>query len=151
MPLQTNSKPNPVPESSRSNCALANGLDILGDKWTMLIIRDLMLTNRNEFGHFLNANEGISTNILTERLNRLQQFDVIEKLSHPSHGRKFIYQLTDKGMALAPVLIELALWSHSVIEKTFIPDEIYQLMVNNREIIYQKVQAREPLVILDLA
>lgn len=147
---KSNNQPNTMPCSARSDCAIANGLEVLGDRWTLLIIRDLMFTNRNEFGHLVNSNEGISTNILTERLKRLQQFGVIEKQTHPSHGKKFIYRLTERGLALAPVIIELAIWSFQTIEGTFIPDEIKQLMLTDRNLVYQKVNAREPLIMLDL-
>lgn len=141
---------NPCRHSPRSACALANGLEILGDRWTLLIIRDLMFTNRNEFGHFVNSGEGISTNILTERLARLQEYNVVNKLPHPSHGKKNIYQLTEQGIALFPVLIELMLWAHETVADTFIPEPIYQKLKNDREALYQKVKNREPLFVLDL-
>ena len=138
------------PADMRSPCALANGLEILGDRWTLLVIRDLMFTNRREFGHFLNAGEGISTNILTERLERLQQSGVISKKPHPGHGKKFIYELTERGINLAPVLIELALWAYDNIEGTFIPPVARSMMLNNRELLLEKIRSREPLVELNL-
>ncbi len=141
---------NPSRHEARSACALANGLELVGDRWTLLIIRDLMFSNRNEFGHLLKAGEGISTNILTERLERLQQYNVIKKLPHPTHGKKFIYELTEQGLALAPVLIEMVLWSHNNLADTFIPPSIHQMILDDREALYEKVRSREPLFILDL-
>lgn len=140
----------PHPGSQRSPCAIANGLDLLGDRWTLLIIRDLMFTNRNEFGHLLNAGEGISTNILTERLDRLQRCEVIEKLPHPSHGRKSTYRLTDRGLALAPVLIEFALWSREALDGALIPTPILDMMLKDRNTMLKKIARREPLVTLEL-
>lgn len=140
----------PCSHNSRSVCALANGLELLGDKWTLLIIRDLMFTNRNEFGHFLHSGEGISTNILTERLERLQQYQIVEKLPHPSHGKKSIYQLTEQGIELFPALIELILWSFNHISDTFIPPSIHKEIVNNRAALFAKVKKGEALVVLDL-
>lgn len=141
---------NPSRHEPRSACALANGLELIGDRWTMLIIRDLMFTNKNEFGHLLSSGEGISTNILTERLSRLQAYNVLDKLPHPSHGKKSIYQLTEQGLGLAPVLIELTLWSYSAISETFIPPVILDMMVNDREALYEKVRNREPIFSFDL-
>lgn len=137
-------------QQPRSPCAIACGLELLGDRWTLLIIRDLMFTNRNEFGHLLNAGEGISTNILSDRLDKLQCHGIVNKHTHPSHGKKFIYELTDRGLDLAPVLIELSLWSSKVIDEAFIPKPIQQLMMRDRKTLLKKIRAREPLVTLDL-
>ncbi len=139
----------PCTAGMRSPCPMANGLDILGDRWTLLIIRDLMLTNRREFGHFLNSGEGISTNILTERLERLQSSGIISKEAHPEHGKKFIYQLTERGLGLAPMMIEFTLWAYENIEGIFMPPELYQLM-KNRTALLEKIQRREYIFELEL-
>jgi len=140
----------PYKHEARSGCALANGLEILGDRWTILLIRDLMFTNKEEFGHFMQSGEGISTNILTDRLNRLQQYKLVNKLAHPSHGKKYIYELTERGQALAPLLIELALWAHHHVTDTLIPDKLYQMMINDKAGLYERVRNKEPIVIIDL-
>lgn len=137
-------------EDSRSRCPMANGLDILGDRWTLLVIRDLMFTNRREFSHFLNSGEGISTNILTERLERLQCSGIISKQPHPEHGKKFIYQLTERGLGLAPMMVEFTLWACDNIDGIFMPPEIYQLMKKNRAALLEKIQRRETLLKLEL-
>lgn len=146
----TKPKSAPLNEERRSPCPLANGLEILGDRWTLLIVRDLMFTNRREFGHFLNAMEGISTNILTERLERLQCHGILRKSSHPEHGKKFIYELTDKGLGLAPMMIEFCLWSHDNIQGTFIPPALYTLMADDRATLLQRIRQRECLITLEL-
>jgi len=112
---------------TRSSCPLACGLDLLGDKWSMLIIRDLLLTNRQEYGHFLNSGEGISTNILSNRLEKLQAGGLMIKTAHPEHGKKFIYSLTEKGRSLAPVLIEIALWADQHVEGAKLPEVLVDL------------------------
>ncbi|MFT4518037.1 MAG: DNA-binding HxlR family transcriptional regulator [Halioglobus sp.] len=137
-------------QDMRSGCAIANALDILGDRWTMIIIRDLMFTNRNEFGHMLNSGEGISTNILSERLARLQCHSVITKEPHPDHGKKFCYSLTDKGRKLAPTLIELSLWATDSIDNTMVPPVLFEMMKKDRKELLRKVNAQEAIVILDL-
>ena len=134
----------------RSSCAIANGLDILGDRWSLLIIRDLMFTNRREFSHFAQSGEGISTNILSDRLDRLQRHGVISKNPHPSHGKKFIYELTDAGLELAPVLIELALWSYRNIDGAFVPQPVLDKFKQGRDQLLDSIRRRETLVALDL-
>ncbi len=134
----------------RSHCPIANGLEILGDRWTLLIVRDLMFTNRREFGHFLQAGEGISTNILTERLNRLQYYGIISKFPHPYHGKKFQYELSDEGLKLAPTLIEFSLWSAGTIENTFIPPELIGMMQNQRKKLLSLIKKRHVFIELDL-
>jgi len=137
-------------DSMRSQCPLANGLEVLGDKWTLLIIRDLMFTNRREFGHFLQAGEGISTNILAERLDRLQCYGLISKAPHPHHGKKYVYTLTDKGLKLAPVIFEFTLWASDEIDNTFVPPVILKMLKNDRDGLLRAIKERRPLVTLDL-
>ena len=94
----------------RSICPIANALDILGDRWSLLVIRDMMFMNKHEFGEFMQGPEKIATNILTDRLKCLQKCGIIDSRPHPEHKKKKIYYLTPKGKDLLPVLIELVLW-----------------------------------------
>jgi len=96
--------------SPRSECVLSNVLDIFGDKWTLLIIRDLFFFNKHEYKDFLNSPEAIATNILSERLKRLQDSEIIDELPHPDNKSRKLYYLTAKGKALLPVLLEMARW-----------------------------------------
>jgi len=84
---------------------------MLGDRWSLLIIRDMMLLGRRTFKEFLGSYEGIATNILADRLRRLQAYGIIATEPDPSDGRKLIYTLTRKGIDLAPVLTEMVLWA----------------------------------------
>jgi DNA-binding HxlR family transcriptional regulator len=130
-------------QTLRSSCPISCGLDILGDKWTLLIIRDLLLTNRVEYGHLLNAGEGISTNILSDRLAQLQKDGMITKSKHPEHGKKFIYSLTEKGVRLAPVIIELAIWADANIDGAKLPEMLVNFLKYDKNDLMQKLMAGE--------
>ena len=95
----------------RSDCGVSCSLDIWGDKWSLLIIRDLMFAKECTYGDFLKSAEGIATNILASRLKELEENKMIEKLEHPGSKAKVLYRLTKKGIDLVPVMIEINLWS----------------------------------------
>lgn len=94
----------------RSACPVANALDVVGDRWTLLVIRDLMLLNKHEYREFLESPEGIATNILSDRLKRLVRTGLIASLPHPAHKTKKIYYLTQKGKDLMPLMVEMTIW-----------------------------------------
>ncbi|WP_420004212.1 winged helix-turn-helix transcriptional regulator [Arenibacterium sp. LLYu02] len=94
-----------------SGCPVAFGLDTFGDRWTLLIIREMLLGAKKTYGAFLEAEEGISTNILANRLKQLEADGLVEKRRDPENFRSFLYDLTDKGYALAPVLFAIIRWS----------------------------------------
>jgi DNA-binding HxlR family transcriptional regulator len=83
---------------------------MLGDRWSLLIIRDMMLRGFQTYKEFMECYEGIATNILADRLRRLVEYGIIATKADPSDGRKVIYELTEKGIGLAPVLTEMVLW-----------------------------------------
>lgn len=95
----------------RSDCPVSCSLDIWGDKWSLLIIRDLMLDKKCTYGDFLKSPEGIATNILASRLLMLEENNIIEKLDHPYSKAKVLYKLTRKGIDLLPIMIEINLWA----------------------------------------
>jgi DNA-binding HxlR family transcriptional regulator len=95
----------------RSGCPLNASVEMLGDRWSLLIIRDMMLRGSRTYKEFLDSFEGIATNILADRLRRLEAYGIISNLQDPSDGRKRIYLLTPKGIDLAPVLTEMVLWA----------------------------------------
>jgi DNA-binding HxlR family transcriptional regulator len=95
----------------RSGCPLNAFVEMLGDRWSLLIIRDMMLFGYRSFREFLNSHERIATNILADRLKRLENYGIISTAPDPSDGRKLIYSLTAKGLDLAPVLTEMVLWA----------------------------------------
>lgn len=95
----------------RSHCPINFVLETFGDKWTLLIVRDLMFKGKRHYSEFLASDEGISTNILADRLQRLERDGVIERRTDPDHGSKVIYGLTRKGKDLLPVMLEITAWS----------------------------------------
>ncbi|MGH2666301.1 winged helix-turn-helix transcriptional regulator [Flavobacterium sp.] len=94
----------------RSDCPISCTLDVFGDKWSFLIIRDLLFAKECTYGDFLKSEEGIATNILAARLLMLEENGIIEKLEHPGSKAKVLYKLTRKGIDLLPVLLEMHLW-----------------------------------------
>jgi DNA-binding HxlR family transcriptional regulator len=95
----------------RSECPLNASVEMLGDRWSLLIIRDMMLRGFRSYKEFLECYEGIATNILAARLRRLIANGIINASPDPTDGRKLIYSLTAKGVDLAPVLTEMVLWA----------------------------------------
>jgi DNA-binding HxlR family transcriptional regulator len=95
----------------RSGCPLNASVEMLGDRWSLLIIRDMMLRQASTYKEFLECYEGIATNILADRLRRLIAHGIIAAEPDPTDGRKVIYLLTAKGIDLAPVLTEMVLWA----------------------------------------
>lgn len=95
----------------RSECPVSCSLDIWGDKWSLLIVRDLMFAKQCTYGDFLKSEEKIATNILASRLLTLEENGIITKSNHPDSKAKVLYQLTQKGIDLLPVMIEINLWA----------------------------------------
>ncbi|MCF0049293.1 helix-turn-helix transcriptional regulator [Dyadobacter sp. LJ53] len=94
----------------RSDCPIAYSLDYLGDKWMLLILRDLIFTNKSSYGEFLTSEEKIATNVLANRLKVLEENGFIKSAVSPEKKNKYIYSLTEKGIDLIPVVIELMIW-----------------------------------------
>lgn len=95
----------------RSECPISSSLDIWGDKWSLLIVRDLMFAKQCTYGDFLKSDEKIATNILASRLQMLEENDVITKQEHPQSKAKVLYKLTQKGIDLLPLMVEINLWA----------------------------------------
>lgn len=93
----------------RSTCPIACTLDLIGDRWTLLVLRDLFL-GKTRYDEFLNSPEGISTNILAERLRRLESMGMIEKTPYGSHRKRMQYSLTDYGRSIGPVIRAMKEW-----------------------------------------
>ena len=98
------------PITPRSECPISYSLDIFGDKWTLLILRDMMLSGKNSFSEFMTSNEKIASNILIDRLNVLQAEGFVTKTASPLNKSKFLYTLSDKAIDLVPVIIDLIEW-----------------------------------------
>lgn len=95
----------------RSECPISCSLEVWGDKWSLLIVRDLMFAKQCTYGDFLKSDEKIATNILASRLQTLEEHGIIIKLEHPDSKAKTLYRLTPKGIDLLPLLVEINLWA----------------------------------------
>lgn len=98
-------------DACRSNCPINFVLETFGDRWTLLIVRDLMFKGKQTFGAFLESEEKISTNILADRLRRLEAHEIIEKSVAKDNRSKLIYSFTAKGKDLVPIMLEITAWS----------------------------------------
>jgi DNA-binding HxlR family transcriptional regulator len=94
----------------RSSCPIAYSLDYIGDKWVLLILRDLIFTNKSSYGDFLTSEEKIATNILADRLKSLEENGFIKSTVSLEKKNKFNYSLTEKGIDLIPAIVELMIW-----------------------------------------
>ncbi len=115
----------------RSGCPLNAALEMVGDRWSLLIVRDVMLHGRRTYKAFLEGGERIATNVLAERLARLVRIGILERRPDPSDRRRSLYRLTEKGLDLGPVLIELVLWAARH-EKTGAPPHLLDEMARRR-------------------
>jgi DNA-binding HxlR family transcriptional regulator len=106
-------------ENHRSGCPMNLILEVVGDKWSLLIIRDIMFEGKRYFRELLQSEEKIASNILTDRLAMLEREGILEKRQDPDHKQKYIYSLTEVGIDLLPLLAEMGAWSikHRVVDK----------------------------------
>ena len=95
----------------RCDCPLTSAIDIIGDKWTLVIIKQMLLQNKETFKDFADSEEAIATNILTVRMKNLIELNLVTKSKLPNNKKSVYYHLTEKGLSLAPIIIELALWA----------------------------------------
>lgn len=95
----------------RSGCPINLGLEVFGDRWSLLIIRDMMFAGKRHYREFLASDEGISSNILADRLAMLVAAGILSKAGDPAHRLKAIYSLTEKGIDLLPVIAQISRWS----------------------------------------
>ena len=116
----------------RSGCPLNASVEILGDRWSLLIIRDMMLRGFRSYKQFLQSYEGIATNILADRLRKLIAHGIITTEPDPSDGRKMIYSLTAKGIDLGPVLTEMVLWA-AAHEETENPALVHRIQKDKQQ------------------
>lgn len=95
----------------RCDCPFTSALDVLGDKWMLVIVKLMLLEFKETFKDFMESEESIATNILSTKLKLLEEFEIIQKSKRPNNKKTNLYHLTEKGLALTPILVELATWS----------------------------------------
>jgi DNA-binding HxlR family transcriptional regulator len=135
-------KAKPNIKCRQSGCPVAFSLDIFGDKWTLLVIRDIALQGKRHYGEFLDSPEGIATNILADRLNRLEQEKIISKDPDPANQTKYIYALTNKGLGLLPMLLEMAIWGAEHDPDTAAPQQFIQQIKKDRNAVIEGIVAQ---------
>jgi len=101
----------------RSNCIIASALDLIGDKWSLLIIRDMLLQHKKTYKEMAASDEGIATNLLSSRLKLMESLEILTKRKLPGNKKENIYLLTEKGINLAPVIMEVVLWSDKYVRE----------------------------------
>ncbi len=120
----------------RSDCPISSSLDIWGDKWSLLIVRDLMFSKQCTYGDFLKSDEKIATNILASRLQMLETNGVITKQDHPESKAKVLYKLTQKGIDLLPLMVEINLWA----------DKYFTLPAERKELLAEVKKDKEAFI-----
>ncbi len=107
-------------EDLRSHCAVNYGVEMFGDRWSLLIIRDIVFEGKKTYGAFLKSEEGIATNVLASRLAFLEAQGILSKAPSPEDGRKDVYTLTEKGLDLIPIVLNIVLWSAQYDAKSYV-------------------------------
>ena len=119
----------------RCNCPFTSALDVLGDKWMLVIVKQMLIEGKETFKDFTESEEAIATNILSDRLKQLEALGIIIKTKRPDNKKTNHYLLTDKGLALIPILIELATWSDRYLREihpTIADGEKMELLRNDK-------------------
>lgn len=128
-------------EKRRSGCPVSVSLELLGDRWSLLIVRDLMVRGLRTFKEFQESGEGIATNVLAGRLRKLATAGIVTTEVDETDGRRVIYRLTEKGIDLAPVLLEMLIWGARH-EPTWAPRELIGEMEKNRAAVLAEARRR---------
>ena len=119
----------------RCDCPFTSALDVLGDKWMLVIVKQMLIEGKETFKDFTESDEAIATNILSTKLKLLEELGVIIKTKRPNNRKSNLYLLTDKGLALTPLLVELALWSDKYLRDmhpTIVNGEEMELLRNDK-------------------
>ena len=135
--LGENSAVSNTSRGEKSACPISYSLDIFGDRWTLLVLRDLILHGKSRFAEFLESDEGIASNILSDRLGRLEAQGIIARERDPGDRRQKLYMVTEKGLSLTPVLLEIAAWGASNDDNTGAPTGFAGAFYADRDAYYK--------------
>lgn len=127
--------------TKRSDCPISRALDILGDKWTILILRDLSFRGFRFFKDYLNSGEGIATNVLSDRLKMLEEFGFIRSRTYEKNKTQKEYGLTEKGIELVPLILEMLAFGHQFDPSTEVISEFYNKYLANKEKVAHEVMS----------
>lgn len=127
----------------RCDCPITSALDVLGDKWILVVVKQMLLEGKQTFKNFTDSDEAIATNILSSKLKFLEEMGIVSKSSLPGNRKTRLYHLTEQGLSLTPVIVELALWSDAHL-RTLNPimraDEALDLMKTDKAAFIEKLK-----------
>lgn len=126
----------------RSHCPVAYALDMFGDSWSLLVMRDLVFNGKQRYQELLESEEGIATNILADRLDRLEQQGIITRRRDPGNKRQYLYAPTSKGLDLIPLMLEMIQWSAKHDPATVAPKEFLRRLKADRAGLIAETRAR---------
>ena len=124
-----------------SGCPIDYGLDVFGDRWTLLVIRDLLFVGKRHFKELMESPERIASNILTARLKKLEARGLIERRADPDNRKQVIYTLTDKGRDLTPVLVEMVRWGGRHDPNTPVPNSVVSRFTRDNDRLLAELRA----------
>ena len=126
----------------RSDCPISCALDFVGDKWTLIVLRDLMLGRKRYFQELLGSGEKIASNILASRLKLLERSGLVTRDTDPAHGRRVIYAPTGKALDLLPTMLELMRWGAKYTQRTAAPSHLVRRLASDRDGLIADVRAQ---------
>lgn len=126
----------------KSDCPINFALEIFGDRWTFLIVRDLMFKGKHYYGEFLQSEEKIATNILADRLSLLEKSEIVIKSSDQSHKQKVIYRLSQKGIDLLPILVDVIMWSAKYDKNSAVDVKFVRSVKRDRDSLIKEISSR---------
>lgn len=126
----------------RSFCGISSLLDIFGDKWSFLIVRDILFSGKSTYGEFLASDEKIATNILADRLSLLESQGIITSHPHPDSRVKNLYRLTEKGADLLPVLLEMVVWGDEYLDISPRGRELAKQIREDRNAVIERIRKK---------
>lgn len=132
----------PMERSRRSHCPISFALDIFGDKWSLLILRDLIFKDKSNYQDFADSEEGISTNILADRLKLLKKEGLILSSPDKTNARKIIYMPTTKALDLIPMILEVIEWSAKYDPNTGAPKELLKMLKKDRKALVRRIRSK---------
>lgn len=144
-----------MPLDFRCNCPFTSALDMLGDKWILVIVKQMLIEGKETFKDFTESEEAIATNILSSKLKLLEEIGIVVKTMRPNNKKTKLYLLTEKGLALTPILVELAKWSDGNlrdIHPTIVNGEGMEMLRNDKQAFAESLENRyrEKLASLEL-
>jgi DNA-binding HxlR family transcriptional regulator len=123
----------------RSDCPIHFALEIFGDRWSLLLVRDIVLYGKHTYGDFLRSEEQIATNVLATRLGLLEYEGILYKIPHATDKRKDVYMLTEKGLDLIPLLLDIIVWSATYDLETNAPKEFVERIRSDKEYLIKEI------------